>query len=435
MRRWMPVVALLLLTVSLAPFAQGQVSNPSVNLSGQWVIYLVRFGERFDPARVMLAQKGNSITGTLNELKLAGTIHGNIADLNLVRPDGKEFGKLKINLTGAELTGTLVRGTTETPLTMDRIAELNSPPQTHTFVPSSYSRVFTEAIAPVLHIKSGDTVRTTTVDARGDDEKGISRSLGGNPLTGPFYVDGALPGDTLAITINRLRLNRNSAASTSSIMPSALTPEYYRNAKTGGTPDGNWELDRDHGTASLTHPTPRLRDFKIELKPMVGCVGVAPGNSASFRTTWLGPWGGNMDYRGIQEGTTVYLPVATEGALLYLGDVHAEEGDGELNGDALETSADIDFTVRVIPRVSTSGPRAENSEYLMSMGIAGSLDSALKQATTQLIEWIESDYKLTPNEAAVVVGPSIQYDIAEVVDPQVNVVAKIKKSVLAQIPK
>jgi len=168
---------------------------------------------------------------------------------------------------------------------------------------------------------------------------------------------------------------------------------------------------------------------------MLGCVAVAPGNRASFRTAWLGPWGGNMDYQGVQEGTTVYLPVATEGALLYVGDAHAQQGDGELNGNALETSVDVEFTVKVIPGVSTSGPRAENDEYLMSMGIAGSLDDALKLATTQLAQWIESEYKLTPNEAAIVVGTSIHYEIAEVVDPQVNVVAKIKKAALAQILK
>jgi acetamidase/formamidase len=259
--------------------------------------------------------------------------------------------------------------------------------------------------------------------------------LSGNPQTGPFYVEGAVPGDTLAVEIKRIRLNRSSASSTSHIAPVALTPEYYRNAKVDDVVSADWTLDLDQGTASLAKPTPRLKNFRIELKPMLGCVAVAPGNNASFRTRWLGPWGGNIDYRGIREETTVYLPVAQEGALLYLGDAHAEQGDGELNGDALETSAEVEFTVHVVPGVSTSGPRAENGEYLMSMGIAGSLDAAIKQATTQLAQWIENDYKLTPNEAAVVLGTSIQYEIAELVDPQVNVVAKVRKAVLTQLSK
>jgi amidase len=142
-----------------------------------------------------------------------------------------------------------------------------------------------------------------------------------------------------------------------------------------------------------------------------------------------------MDYSGIQEGTTVYLPVYQEGALLFVGDGHAAEGDGELTGDALETSMEVEFTVNLISGKNTSGPRAENDEYLMAMGIAGSLNDALQQATTQLARWIESEYKLTPNETAIVLGTSIHYDVAEVVDPQVNIVARVNKKVLAQIPR
>ena len=83
----------------------------------------------------------------------------------------------------------------------------------------------------------------------------------------------------------------------------------------------------------------------------------------------------------------------------------------------------------------THGPRAESDEYLMAMGIAGSLNDALQRATTELARWVESEYKLTPNETAIVLGTSIRYDIAEVVDPQVNVVAKVSKAALAQIQK
>jgi acetamidase/formamidase len=382
-----------------------------------------------------LKEDGNKVVGTLNELKLIGTMRGQSVDLTAIRANGNEFGKLKIEVVGAELKGTLKRGTVETNLEMHRIGGEGMTPQTRAFVPTAYSRVFTEMIVPVLHINPGDTIKTTTVDAGGFDEKGVSRSLGGNPQTGPFYVEGALPGDTLAIKIKRIHLNRPSASSTSSIVPVALTADYYRNAQLDDKVSGEWKLDLAHGTASLANPTERLKNYKVELKPMLGCVAVAPGNRASFRTAWLGPWGGNMDYRGVQEGTTVYLPVATEGALLYVGDAHAQQGDGELNGNALETPVDVEFTVDVIPGVSTLGPRAENDEYLMSMGIAGSLDDALKLATTQLAEWIESEYKLTPNEAAIVLGTSIHYEIAEVVDSQVNVVAKIEKAALAQILK
>jgi amidase len=142
-----------------------------------------------------------------------------------------------------------------------------------------------------------------------------------------------------------------------------------------------------------------------------------------------------MDYNGMREGTTLYLPVFQEGAILFVGDGHAAQGDGELTGDALETSMDVEFTVNLVSNQSTGTPRAENDEYLMAMGIANSLPDALRQATTQLARWLERDYHLTANEAAIVLGTSIRYDIAEVVDPQVNIVAKISKAVLAPIKK
>jgi amidase len=168
---------------------------------------------------------------------------------------------------------------------------------------------------------------------------------------------------------------------------------------------------------------------------MLGCVAVAPPEKQALRAGWLGSWGGNMDYNSIREGVTLYLPVYQTGALLFVGDGHAAQGDGELTGDALETSMDVEFTVNLIQGKSTNGPRAESDEYIMAMGIANSLPDAVKQATTQLARWIERDYHLTPNESAIVMGTSIRYDIAEIVDPQVNVVAKLSKSVLAQLSK
>jgi len=125
--------------------------------------------------------------------------------------------------------------------------------------------------------------------------------------------------------------------------------------------------------------------------------------------------------------------VFQEGAILFVGDGHAVEGDGELNGDALETSMDVEFTVDLVRGKRTQGPRFEDSEYIMASGIAGSLQDALQQATTELARWLERDYKLSANESNVVLGTSIRYDIAEVVDPQVHIVAKVSKAVLAPL--
>lgn len=140
-----------------------------------------------------------------------------------------------------------------------------------------------------------------------------------------------------------------------------------------------------------------------------------------------------MDYNGLREGVTVYLPVYQEGALLFVGDGHALEGDGELNGDALETSMDVEFTVDLARGKSTQAPRFENDEYVMASGIAGSLQDALQQATTELARWLEKDYKLSANESNIVLGTSIRYGIAEVVDRQIHVVAKVSKAVLATL--
>jgi acetamidase/formamidase len=212
-----------------------------------------------------------------------------------------------------------------------------------------------------------------------------------------------------------------------------VQPGYYRNAKFDEKFDSEWKLDRQARVGMLSKPTERLKNFKVKLQPMLGCVGVAPPANQSYRTGWLGSWGGNMDYNGLREGVTVYLPIYQEGALLFVGDGHALEGDGELNGDALETSMNVEFTVDLIRGKSTQGPRFESDEYLMASGIAGSLQDALQQATTELARWLERDYKLSPNESNIILGTSIRYEIAEVVDPQVHIVAKVSKAVLATL--
>lgn len=405
------------------------------NVTGEWNFQLFQFGDESARALLVLKADGEKVSGTLNELKLEGTVRGDSLILEAIRPDGKPFGELRAEISGESITGQMKcspREDTMCEWKATRIDTAAHKPHTYVFAPTHYVRLFSGSEKPVLHIRSGDTVITSTVDAGGFDAKGTPRALGGNPQTGPFFIEGALPGDTLAIRIDRLRLNRDTAFSGGTIVPSALTGEYNRNARYKNF-DSTWTLDRGHGTAGLTHPTDRLKNFRVETRPMLGCIAVAPARNEAFRTAWLGPWGGNLDYNKIREGTTVYLPVMQQGALLFVGDAHALEGDGELNGDALEASMDLVFTVQLIRGQSIDGPRFEDSEYIMASGIAGSLKEALQQATTELALWIEKDYKLSPNESNVVLGAAMEYDIAEVVDPQYHVVAKIRKSVLATL--
>ncbi len=351
---------------------------------------------------------GSKLTGTLNELKLEGTFQNDTVSLVATRPNGDLFGKLEGRVHGDEITGTVQRRQDEFVWEARRAKTDTASPQTRTFEPTKFHRLFSGAVPPVMRINPGDTIRTTTVDAGGRDAKGTPRSMGGNPETGPFYVEGAMPGDTLSVKFNRIRLNRDSAGSGDRIVPTVLTAGYYRNAKYDHKFSAEWKLDRDNGYASLAKPTDKLKNFRVKLRPMMGCVAVAPSGNQSFRTGWSGSFGGNMDFNGVTEGVTVYLPVNQEGALLFVGDGHAAQGDGELNGDALETSMDVEFTVDLIRGKSTQGPRMESDGYLMASGISNSLPEALQVGTTELARWLERDYNLSANESPMVLGSSIQ---------------------------
>jgi acetamidase/formamidase len=218
-------------------------------------------------------------------------------------------------------------------------------------------------------------------------------------------------------------------------MRNALEPGTLGNLKWDGSFNSRWKLDSAKNVASLENPTDSLRDFAVPLQPMLGCVAVAPAGDSSVRTTDSGRFGGNMDYNQIREGTTIYLPVYHPGALLFLGDGHAAQGDGELTGDALETSMDFEFTVDVIRDRSFGHPLAENAEFLISIGIGGSLDQALQQATSGMVRWLERDYKLMPSEAAMLLGFSVKYDVVDLVGTQVSIAAKLPKSTVAQLTK
>jgi len=144
-------------------------------------------------------------------------------------------------------------------------------------------------------------------------------------------------------------------------------------------------------------------------------------------------FGGNMDYNELREGATVYLTVNEPGALIFVGDGHAVQGDGELTGDALETSMDVEFSVDIVRGITIGGPRAENAEYLMSIGIAGDLQEALRVATADMARWLAGDYKLNSAELASMLGTALRYDVADLVGTQLSIVAKVPRAVLANL--
>ena len=291
---------------------------------------------------------------------------------------------------------------------------------------------YSGANKPAIHIFPGDVVHTWTPDAGGVDAKGVQHR-GGDSNIGPFYVEGALPGDTLVLHLLKVRTNRSSAHQGSHLNAHAVTAAYLLSAQYDPAVTGEWTLLPEKGIAVPTHPSEHMKNYNIPLKPMLGCISVAPQGDQQYRGGDLGPFGGNMDYIGNGEGATLYFPVFHAGALLGMGDGHAAMGEGEVVGSGLETSMDVDFSVEVIPGYSSGMVRSENKDYLMSFGVAGSVPVSIQVATSQLATWIKKDYNLSDSEVAILFASELKYDIAELVDSRYDVVAKIPKSVLATI--
>jgi amidase len=408
---------------------------PSV--AGRWIVTLQSFG--VPSYYVMtLEQHGEKLTGDFSGDKLEGTASGGEIRFRAKDEQGG-WEEATARLEGGVLKGSIAIAFSNDPTHPETqpftalAASLRpaEPPRRHDFVPTTFHRQFSPAIPPVLTIAPGDTVHTTTVDAGGTDEKGTHRVRGGNPQTGPFAIAGAAPGDTLVVKITKLRLNRDWAISDDGIVERGLDPDLAVKMKDAGN-QVRWRLDAQKGVAMPEKPSEHLARYSVPVRPMLGCVAVAPGPAqAPPGTGDSGRFGGNMDFNEIVEGVTLYLPVNVPGALLYVGDGHAVQGDGELTGDALETSMDVEFTVDVIPGPARGGPRMESGTHIMAMGLDGSIDGAFKSATSNMAAWLSDRYKLTPSEVAQVLGTAAEYRISEVADRNAGVVLKISKDRLA----
>ena len=239
----------------------------------------------------------------------------------------------------------------------------------HDFSPTTFYTTYSAQWSPVLRIYPGDTVRTRTVD--NDRDAAATRyGTGGNPSTGPFYVEGAIPGDTLVVHLKKVRANKTSARQGTRINARAVTAAHLVAADYDPQFTGEWMLDMEKGVATLENPSENMKGFTVPIKAMLGCVSVAPSGQDQSRGTDLGMYGGNLDYNDNVEGTTLYFPVFHAGALFGIGDAHAAQGDGEVTGSALETSADVEFSVDVIKGESYPQVRAETRDYLISFGVA-----------------------------------------------------------------
>ena len=304
---------------------------------------------------------------------------------------------------------------------------------THHFEPVHYHTTL-GSHDPVLRVAPGDTVSTVTADALGRDARDAQVAAEPNPQTGPFYVEGAAAGDTLVLHLDRLMPNR--ATGESDVMPApnvvdpGAIPSMPRPSSGEGRKDVRWSIDQESGTATLVEPEGALGRLSLPLAPMLGCFGVAPPGGQAISTMTSGQHGGNMDYRGFVSGVSVYLPVFVPGALLFVGDGHALQGDGEISGTGIEISFEVQFTVDVIKGKRAYWPRGENGAYIFTVGNARPLDQAVQHATTEMLRWLQEDYGLSAREAGLLLSHCVEYDLGNMFDPAYTMVCKMPKRFL-----
>lgn len=301
----------------------------------------------------------------------------------------------------------------------------------HRFQPEHYYNTLGSHEA-VLRIANGDTLITSTVDAWGRDHDDRQVAERGNPQTGPFYIEGAAAGDMLEICFEKLIPNRLLGFSKPSLAPNVVDPEYVPELPRPAGRDErvHWRIDTSAGTATLENPVARLTGLELPLAPMLGCFGVAPpqGQAISTATSWV--HGGNMDYRGFTAGVTAYLPVFVPGALLFIGDGHALQGDGEIGGTGVEISMDVQLSVRLHKGKTIRWPRGRNQKYIFTVGNARPLDQAAQHATTEMLRWLEEDYTLDPVAANILMSQCVKYDLGNIFDPAYTMVCRMDSHLL-----
>lgn len=322
-----------------------------------------------------------------------------------------------------------------TALTLLAIASLPALSAVHEVYPDHHSPVFSADREPLARIRSGDTVKTRTWDSGGKDEKGVwhiehpyKYPEHGNPLTGPFYIEGAEYGDSIEVHLGKIRMNRKDAYTSFSVNPGILNPgekihdTNYGMAKVrpGRATMIPWDVDLEKKTvAPRLRPQDRSAGWKVELpaRPMLGCIGVAPAPAGGLVATSgpSGNHGGNMDYNDTVEGATVLLPVFATGAYLYIGDGHALQGDGEGFGMGVETSMDVEFTVKVHKRKRLRIPRLINDDYLVSIAsqpeFNSNMDIGIRSANSDMLHWMQDECGLTSPEAHMLMGSVVEHKI------------------------
>lgn len=289
----------------------------------------------------------------------------------------------------------------------------------------------------VARVRSGEIIEANTLDCFGDaiQHPGdtLSMAKGDNPLTGPFYIEGAEPGDTLAVRFLSLNVNGKQGIG-------ALAPGFGAINSTDLTPMINaplperiwfYPIDPQTNTATFQADDSHFTT-KIPIHPFLGCIGVAPAQGESRSSVVPGNFGGNMDAPEASVGNTLYLPVNVPGALLFFGDGHAAMGDGEVAGTAIEVPLRVRLQVQLIKHRQIAWPRFENDHEIMTAGITRPLGDSLRIAFAQLVDWIHNDYGLSSLDAYELLSKVARVRVAEMVDPNYVIIAKIDKRFLPE---
>ena len=304
------------------------------------------------------------------------------------------------------------------------------------WVPRHEDLVYTfGGAAPRKRIKPGTRIITWTEDCFDGRVKTsadlLSKSLTpghDNPQTGPFFVEGAEAGDTLAVRILKLEPARSYAVSAFSPGFGAMVGNDQTAMLGTELPEATWryEVDAKRNVARTVSGDGRLA-WEVPLSPFLGCLGVAPGESEVRATTVPGPFGGNMDCSEVRAGNTVFLGVNVPGGLLSCGDGHYAMGDGEIMGGAVEGAMNVDLVVDLIKGETTPIPRIENAREIMFVGSGRPLEDAARVAFKAMIGWVKKVSGLSEVDAYQFVSQNAKAPIIQIVDPEYTVLVKIGK--------
>jgi acetamidase/formamidase len=300
---------------------------------------------------------------------------------------------------------------------------------------SDYAWTF-GGVEPVMKVKPGDVLEVWTDDCFAGlvetvDDLPSHKITAFNPQTGPFFVEGAEPGDTLALHFVSIEPSRDWAVSTTFPLFGALTSTTRTVTLQDPLPELVWRYDVDR-QRRIVHFEARNGDFATDLPldPMHGTVGVAPAGGEARSSLVPDAHGGNMDTPEMRAGTTCYLGVNVEGALFSLGDGHCRQGEGETCGVAVEAAMDTVLVVDLIKGRATPWPRLEDADHIMSTGSARPLEDAFRIAHGDLVHWLAEDHGLDVLDAYQLVSQISESPVANVCDPNYTFVAKAPKHYL-----